>query len=113
MTDRLPVWIVEPDPVDKWNHWSSKFSKVRTNPDALQESVDIDAVKRQLKEIRQRSKDNNKKLVDQLKESLSQRYPQITIKTASDSTQAISYIKEISAGINHISVNKLLFRIWQ
>jgi len=105
MTDRLPVWIVEPDPVDKWNHWSSKYSRVRTDPDALQESVDIDAVKQQLKEIRQYSKDNNEKLVDQLKKSLSQRYPQVTIKSAADSTQAISIIKDIAEGINHISVN--------
>ena len=105
MTDRLPVWIVEPDPVEKWNQWSSKFNKSQTNPDALQESIDIDAVKQQLKGIRQYSKDNNSRLVEELKTSLSQRFPGVKIQSASDSAEAISCIKEIANGIKNISVN--------
>ena len=105
MTDRLPVWIVEPDPVEKWNQWSKKFSQSKTNPDALQESIDIDAVKQQLKEVRQFSKENNSKLIEELKSSLSQRYPGVKIQSAINSFEAINYIKQIANGINNISIN--------
>ena len=105
MADRLPVWIVEPDPVDKWNHWSKKFNQSINNPDTVQESIDIDVIKQQLKEIRQHSKDSNKQLVKELQSSISQRYPGIEIWMASDSSEAINHIKNIAAELKNISVN--------
>ncbi|UCC16896.1 MAG: 4Fe-4S dicluster domain-containing protein, partial [Dehalococcoidales bacterium] len=105
MTDNLPVWIIEPDPVEKWNQWSNKFSQSKTNPDAIQESIDIDALKQQLKEIRQYSKDNNNQLTKELEISLSQRYPGVNIQSAFDSAEAINHIKQIANGIKNISVN--------
>ncbi len=105
MNNDLPIWIFEPDPSEKWNLWTKKFYEGIKKTDLITESVSIDDIKQQLKEVRQYSRDNSSQLVEELKASLSQKYPQATIKSAPDSIEAVNYIREISDGIDTVSVN--------
>ncbi|MFC1900512.1 (Fe-S)-binding protein [Chloroflexota bacterium] len=105
MNKDLPIWIMEPEPSEKWNLWTKKFYEGRQNTELITEGINVEDIKQQLKEVRQYSSDNINKLVEELKENLAQKYPQVTVKSASDSAEAVNYIKEISDGISNVSVN--------
>lgn len=105
MIEDLPIWILEPEPTEKRNLWTKKLYKGRQKTELITEAVSIDDIKKQLKEVRQYSRDNISELVEEFKANISKKYPQVTIKSASDSIEAVRYIKEISDGIDTISVN--------
>ena len=105
MNKDLPIWIFEPEPSEKWNLWTRKFLEEIRKTDPATEEISIDDIKQQLKEVRQYSRDNSSKLVEELKASISQKYPQAVIKSATDSVEAVNYIREISDGIDTVSVN--------
>jgi Fe-S oxidoreductase len=105
MNEELPIWIMEPDPTEKWHSWTEKFTQPRQKAELISEWTSIDDIKRRLKEVRQYARDNNAALVEQLKASLSEKYPQVAISSAPDSAAALSYIAGISDGIKTISIN--------
>ncbi len=105
MSKDLPIWILEPDPTEKWDAWTRKFTEPRLKSDLIAENTSIDDIKRQLKEVRQYSRDNNDTLVKELTASLSLKYPAVTVRTAADSAEALSYISGISDGIKTVSIN--------
>jgi len=71
----------------------------------IPEPVSIENIKSQLIGIRKYTRDNINSLVEELKTNLSQRYPQVRVKSAFDNIEAIGYISEISDGIDIISTN--------
>ena len=105
MNKGLPIWILEPEVTEKRDLSARKLIEGGQKRALIPETVSVDDIKQQLKEIRQYSRDNINSLVEELKANLSQKYPQVTIKSASDSIEAVRYITEISDGINTISIN--------
>lgn len=105
MNEALPIWILEPDPAEKWALWSSRFTQPTAKSDLVTDYTSIDDIKQQLKNVREYTRDNLGALVEELKSSLSQRYPGVSIKPASDSTEALDYIAAVSEGIKTVSLN--------
>ena len=105
MNKDIPIWIFEPNPTEKWDLWTRKFTEPILKSDLITEFTGIDDTKRQLKEIREYARDNIKSLIEELKATLSSNYPKVTIKSAADSAEALAYIGEISDGIKTVSIN--------
>jgi Fe-S oxidoreductase len=105
MNIELPIWILEPDPTEKWNSWTKRFTEPKMKSDLITEFTSIDDIKRQLKDVRQYARDNSEALVAELKANLSQRYPGVTVTSAADSAEALSYITRVADGIKTVSIN--------
>jgi len=105
MNKDLPIWIIEPEFVEKRNFSARKLFKGGQKAALIQETASIDDIKQQLKKIREYARDNINSLTEELRTNLSQKYPQVRVKSASDNIEAIKYITEISDGINTISTN--------
>jgi len=105
MSEGLPIWIVEPESAKKRDFLATKLFKRGQKAALSQEITSIDDIKQQLKEIRKYARDNIDSLIQELKTTLNQKYPQVAVKWASDSIEAVRYITEISDGIRTVSIN--------
>ncbi len=98
MTDFPRMIVVEPAAEQSKHRAAGIFARKERPPN-------IDAVKERLQEIRRDARDNHASLLAALKRTLS-RYVKITVTTAGDAREAASYIRDIAAGINIVSLNK-------
>lgn len=105
MNRDLPIWIMEPELAEKRDLAARKLLQGGQKAALIPETPAIDDIKQQLKKIREYARDNIDPLIEELKTSLSQKYPQVRVKSASNKIEAIRYIAEISDGINIISTN--------
>ncbi len=105
MENGIPIWILEPDPAEKWDLWSRKLTDPRLNSDLITEFSGVEDTKRRLKEVREYARDNSAALVETLKANLAKFYPQVRVKSASDTDEALSYISTVSDGIKTLSIN--------
>jgi L-lactate utilization protein LutB len=105
MAKDLPIWIEEPKARKKADLLAQNLFKVGRQQVLLSKTTSIHDVKQQLKRIREYARDNLNQLTEELKVNLSQRYPQVKIKSAVDDAEAIKYIVGISDGMDTISTN--------
>ena len=98
MTD-LPRMIVVEPAAEQSKHRAAGLSVRKERPQ------DINTIKERLKAIRRESRDNQTSLLALLEKTLS-RYGKIRVTRAGDAREAASYIKDIAAGINIVSLNK-------
>jgi len=105
MNQDLPIWIMEPELTEKRELSARKLFEGGQKKALIPETVSIDDIKQQLKEIRQYASDNMSLLADQLKTNLSQKYPQVSVKSAVDNVDAVRYITQISDESNTVSIN--------
>ena len=105
MSAGLPIWIREPGSRDRRDLLASKLSRGKREVAIIPEPASTDELKRQLKQIREYTRDNMSSLAEELKANLHQKYPQAKVKSASDAAEAIAYISDISDGTNTISTN--------
>ncbi len=105
MVKDLPIWIMEPDQKRKRAAVAQKFVETRQEAPVTPETPIVDDIKKQLREIRKYARENIAALVKELKTTLRQKYPQLKVKSALDSAEAVRYITEISDGIDTISIN--------
>jgi len=105
MSEGLPIWIVEPQLAEKRALSARKLVESGQKSALISEPVNVETIKFQLREIRQYTRDNINSLIEELKTNLSQKYPQVKVKSAFDDTEAVGYITEISDGIDIISTN--------
>ena len=105
MNKDLPIWIMEPELTGKGVSSARKLFEISQKPVLVPETVTIDDIKQKLRKLRQHASDNINSLVTELKTNLSQKYPQVRVKSASDNIEAVKYITEISDGINIVSIN--------
>lgn len=105
MSKGLPIWIVEPELTEKRDLSARKLVESGQKAALIPEPVSIENIKPQLREIREYTRNNINSLVEELKTNLSQKYPQVRVKSAFDNIEAIGYITEISDGIDIISTN--------
>jgi L-lactate utilization protein LutB len=98
MTD-LPRMIVVEPAAEQTKHRAAGIFARKERP------LDIDAVKERLKAMRCEARNNHASLLAVLKTTLS-RYGKIRVTQAGDAREAASYIKDIAAGINIVSLNK-------
>lgn len=101
----LPIWVMEPDPTEKKDSLARKLADGGTKTARMPETIDIDEIKVQLRRIREHTRDNIHLLARELIDNLSQKYPQVRVKLASDGSEAVRYISGVSGGINTISIN--------
>ena len=105
MDKDLPVWILEPELIEKRDSAARKLFEGGQKTDYLPETISIDDTRRQLREVREYARSNISSLVDELKTNLSQKYPQIKVHSAADNVEAVEYITRASDGLNVISIN--------
>jgi len=105
MSEGLSIWIMEPELAEKRDLSARKLVESGQKAALIPEPVSIENVKPQLREIREYTRNNINSLVEELKTNLSQKYPQVRVKSAFDNIEAIGYITEISDGIDTISTN--------
>lgn len=98
MTDFPRMIVVEPAAEQSKHRAAGIFVRKERPPD-------IAAVKERLQAMRREARNNHASLLAALKTTLS-RYGKIRVTTAGDAREAASYIKDIAAGINIISLNK-------
>jgi L-lactate utilization protein LutB len=101
----LPIWIMEPEAAEKRRSAARTLFEGKHKAPLIQETVSIGDIKKRLKDIRGYVRDNISSLVAEFKTNLSQKYPGVKLKSASDSIEAIRYITEVSNGTRIISVN--------
>jgi L-lactate utilization protein LutB len=102
----FPVWIIEPETAEKKRELVALKLLSAGQEVKIPELISsIGEVKCQLKKMREESTSKISQLIEELMSNLKQRYPQIKVKSASDHTEVIDYIKEISDGIKTISIN--------
>lgn len=106
MSKDLPIWLMEPDETEKKGDLAVRILFGRRRKLAIiLETASIDDIKQRLTRIRKHTRDNISSLVEELKNNLKQRYPQVKVKFASNNVEATRYISEISDGISIISTN--------
>ena len=105
MKKDLPIWIMEPEQIQKRAAIAQKMLETKQKAPVVPETDAVDEIKQHLREIRKHTRDNIAALVEELKANLIQQHPQIKLKSALDNTEAIDYISEISDGIKLISTN--------
>ncbi|MFC1920950.1 4Fe-4S dicluster domain-containing protein [Chloroflexota bacterium] len=105
MNKDLPIWILEPELAEKQELSAWKLSEKRKQTEPAADAGSIDSIKRQLRELRVRSRENINPLTEELRNSLSRKYPGAQVIDAPDSSRAVEYITGISDGIKVISIN--------
>lgn len=95
----LPRMIVVEPAAEQSKHRAAGILARKERP------PDINIVKERLKEIRREARDNQAALLATLQRTLKQ-YGKIMVTSAGDAREAASYIKDIAAGINIVSLNK-------
>ena len=105
MDKDLPIWILEPELAEKRDLSARKLFEGGQKAALIPETLRIDDIKQQLREIREYAHSNINSLAEELKTNLSQKYPQVSVISASDNIEAVRYITEISDGINTASIN--------
>lgn len=98
MTDLLRMIVVEPAAEQSKHRAAGIFARKERTPN-------IDALKERLQAIRREARDNHTPLLATLKTTLS-RYGKVRVTQAGDAREAASYIRDIAAGINIVSLNK-------
>jgi len=101
----LPIWILEPELTEKRDVVARKLLEGGQKRALIPATLSIDDIKQRLKEIRQNARDNINSLAAEFEASLSQQYPQVKVKAASDNIEAVEYITKVSDGTNIVSVN--------
>lgn len=101
----LPIWLMEPETTEKRELAAKKLLGAGYNMALVLKVASVEELKRQIKEIRQYTRDNINLLVEELKTTLSNKYPEVKTKWAVDNTDAVAYINSISAGESTISTN--------
>ncbi|MFC2013143.1 4Fe-4S dicluster domain-containing protein [Chloroflexota bacterium] len=96
---------MEPQFIEKRESTATKLRQGGQKTPLIPETPTIYEIKKQLKKIREYTRDNIDSLIQELQTNISQNYPRVRLKSASDSVEAIRYITEISDGINIVSVN--------
>ena len=105
MNQGLPIFITEPEPTQKRDLSARKLFEGGQKKALIPKTPTIDEIKQGLKEIREYTCKNIDSLVSELQTNLAQQYPQVKVKLAADSIEAVRYIAEISDGIKLISTN--------
>ncbi len=105
MGNGLPIYIIEPESTKKRELTAKKIAQGGQRVTQITDSVNIDDIKQRLKRIREYSRDNASSLLQEVKNTLVQKYPQTSVKSAYNFTDAVRYITEISHGIKIISTN--------
>jgi len=101
----LLIWIVEPKLTEKEKLSAARLFEATHGITSVAETISIDDIKQQLKEIRRDARDNASSLLEELRTTLSQKYPKVKVKLAEDNVDAATYISEIAEGANTISTN--------
>ena len=105
MNKDLPIWILEPELAEKRDLSARKLFEGGQKAALIPEILSIDEIKRQLRESREYARNNINSLAEELETNLSQKYPQVRVKSAFDNIEAVRYITKISDGINIASIN--------
>ena len=105
MSQDLPVCIVEPKLTGKGKSAAARMFEAGHSTAPIPGIADTDGIKQQLKEIREYASENINSLVEELKTTLSQRYPDVKVKLAGDNVDAAAYISEIADGASIVSTN--------
>ncbi|MFH1911419.1 MAG: 4Fe-4S dicluster domain-containing protein [Pseudomonadota bacterium] len=105
MSKDLPIWIMEPDLIEKRRLSARKLLECGQKAALIPEPFSHDTLKQRLRKVREYTRDNIRTLIEELKTNLSRQYPQVRTKAAHDNIEAIRYITEISDGIKTISIN--------
>ncbi len=105
MSKALPIWIMEPEQTEKRDLAARKIFEGGQKAANIPETVSIDQLEQQLRNVRQYARDNIGSLTEELKTTLSEKYPGVKIKTAVDNIDAVTYIAQISDGATTVSTN--------
>ena len=105
MNKDLPIWILEPELAEKRDLSARKLFEGGQKAALIPETLSVDEIKQQLRQVREYARNNINSLAEELKANLSQKYPQVRVKLAFDNIEAVRYITEISDGINIASTN--------
>ena len=102
----LPLWLVEPESREKRNLTARKLFDFSRKTILTSPPPDLAELKQRLKEIREYSRQNINSLLEEFKTNLSRKYPQVAVKFAAGSAEAVEYISQIAEGIEVVSTNK-------
>jgi L-lactate utilization protein LutB len=105
MSSDLPIWILEPELEDKISASAGRLSDRSKHSQPAAGASPVEDVKQRLRELRLKSRDNITGLTAKLLESLKNNHPELRVKSAADSSEAVGYIAEISDGIKIVSIN--------
>ena len=105
MNKDLPIWIMEPEQTEKRDLAARKLFEGGQKAAHIPETVTIDELEQQIKKIRQYTTDNISSLIEELKTTLGEKYPEVKVKSAVDNVDAVTYIAERSDGISTVSTN--------
>lgn len=100
MNGILPVSVLEPTAEQTQRQTAEIFSRKEKEA-----KPDVEAIKAQLREIREYSSANLPSLVNQFRESVS-KYPGVKVGVAENASQAIKYINEVAGETKLVSINK-------
>jgi len=105
MNKDLPIWIMEPELVQKRDFAARKLLEGGQKKALIPQTPTIDEIKQGLRDIREYTRQNISSLVSELQNNLGQQYRQLKVKLAADNIEAVRYISETSDGIKLISTN--------
>jgi L-lactate dehydrogenase complex protein LldF len=105
MSKDLPIWIMEPEQTEKRDVAARRLFEGGQKTAHIPETVSIDELKEQLKGVRQYARDNVTSLVEELQSTLSEKYPNVKVKSAADYIEAVTYITGIADGASTVSTN--------
>lgn len=101
----LPIWLMEPETTEKRELAARKLLGAGYNATHFLEVASIEKLKQQIKEIRQYTRNNINLLVEELRITLDNKYPEVETKWAADNDDAVAYINNISKGASLVSTN--------
>ncbi len=101
----LPIWIIEPEQNEKRDLAADRLVRGAQKSAHVPSPINIVDLKRQIKTLREYTRDNIDSLNIKLKATLSERYPEAKVATAVDHISAVSYISQNSGGTKTISTN--------
>ncbi|HEY31842.1 MAG TPA: lactate utilization protein [Dehalococcoidia bacterium] len=105
MDKDLPIWILEPELTEKRDSSARKLFEGGQRTPHIPETISIYDIKRRIRAVREYARNNLDMFVAELKNNLKQKYPQVKVKSAQDSTEAVEYITRVSDGLNVVSIN--------
>ena len=96
---------MEPKLTEKGKSTAARLFEAKHNTAPISETISIEVIKQQLKEIRKNASDNISSLIEELKTTLIQKYPKVKVTLARDNADAVTYIGQIADGASTVSTN--------
>ena len=105
MSDGFPIWLMEPETSQKRELAAKKLFGARHDVAHHLEIDNTEELKQRIRRIRKHARDNIELLAEELKITLSNKYPEVEIKWAVDDSDAVTYINQIAEGTSTVSIN--------